>query len=370
MIDVPDIVYRMALSMLPNMHRTNASRLESLVGGDVRRFFEMTPTQLQLIAGLSRRYGDEAVRRKAVVDALSENEFVRSHRIDALWHAGDAYPRRMVECDDAPALLYKLGSANLDACHVVAIVGTRRPSVYGLRFVANFVKELAAQVDDLLIVSGLAYGIDVAAHRAALENGVPTAAVQATPMNTVYPADHRDVAKRIIESGGTLVTEYSTHAAMHRGNFLARNRIIASLCDATIVVESDIKGGAMATARMAAAYNRQVFALPGRVTDDFSRGTNRLIADNVAQMLLSTDEFIDAVGWKRRERATEQRQLVLEFSEVQQRILDALREHPEFTVNELVRHLGMPYAALTDQLFQLEMADVIVAVPGGHYAVV
>lgn len=369
MIEISDTVYRIALSMLPNMHRTNAERLVGLVG-DERRFFEMTPRQLQLIAGLSRKYGEESVRSKAMVDALAEHEFVSSHHIDALWHTDEGYPRRLVECDDAPALLYKLGAANLDSRHVVAIVGTRRCSVYGMRFVEQFVRELATQIDDLVVVSGLAYGVDVAAHRAALENGVPTVAVQATPMNTVYPAEHRDVAKRIIEAGGALVTEYNTRTVMHRGNFLARNRIIAGLCDATIVVESDLRGGAMATARMAAAYNRQVFAVPGRVTDEFSRGTNRLVADHLADMLLSADDFVDAMGWKRRQRVAEQQQLVLEFSLVQQRILDMLREHPEYTVNELVRHLDMPYSALTDQLFQLEMADVIVAVPGGHYAVV
>lgn len=369
MLQLPVEAYNIALSMVTGMHRSNAARLLSHIG-DVRRFFDMTPTQLHAFAGLPRQVIDDSKRQQLLKDAYAELDFINQHKIKPLWFDDKKYPVRLNECDDAPSMLYCLGDCNLDSAHVVAIVGTRRPSAYGLHFVDKFVHELAERIDNLVIVSGLAYGIDVAAHKASLDAKVPTVAVQATPLNTIYPADHRDVARHIISKGGALVTEYHTRSVMHRGNFLARNRIIASLSDATIVIESDERGGAMATARMASAYNRPVCAVPGRVSDITSRGTNKLIANNVAQLITSADSFIEIMGWQQKPEQGAQQTLALTLTDTQQRIVDMLRQHPEYTVNELVRNLSMPYPQLCDQLFQLEMSDVIVAVPGGHYAVV
>lgn len=369
MLDYPPEVYNLALSMVGNMHRSNARQLLEHIG-TARMFFDMSPTQLRAFAALPRQVIDGDKRQQLLKDAYTELGFLNAHKINALWFADDGYPGRLNECDDAPSMLYKLGNCNLDSAHVVAIVGTRKPSAYGLHFVDKFVKDLAERIDNLVIVSGLAYGIDVAAHRAAMEADVPTVGVMATPLNTIYPADHRDVARRILAKGGALVSEYHTRSAMHRGNFLARNRIIASLSDITIVAESDLRGGAMATARMAAAYNRQVAAVPGRVSDVTSKGTNSLIANNVAQLITSADDVIEMMRWQQKPSIGTQQQLTLILSDTQQRIVDTLRQHPEYTVNELVRNLNIPYPQLCDQLFQLEMSDLIVAVPGGHYAVV
>lgn len=242
-------------------------------------------------------------------------------------------------------------------------------TAYGADFAGRLVQDLADKIDDLLVVSGLAYGIDICAHRAALSAKVPTGAVLAHGLNTIYPADHRGEAARIVREGGFLLTEYRTDSHMHRGNFLARNRIVAALADATVVVESDSHGGAMSTARIAAAYNREVFALPGRVSDPYSRGTNSLIASQHAMMIRDADDLIEAMGWKA--RASEGTQQTFEFTPPppeQQQILDFIKERPQATVNDMCVALGKPYAKLSALLFEMEIDDVLVSLPGGRFA--
>jgi DNA processing protein len=359
--------YKLAFSMIRGLNATTASQLLSRVGSE-ENFFAANDNALAAMTLLHKKVLNREYRDQLLRQAVSERAFTDEAKIERCYFNGSNYPRRLKECNDAPVMLYKLGNTDLDSAHLVAIVGTRHATTYGVEFTSRLVEALSLKLDNLVIVSGLAYGIDVAAHRAALKCGVPTVGVMAQPLNTIYPADHRDVAAKMISAGGALVTEYNTADAVHKGNFLARNRIIAGLCDATVVVESDLRGGAMATARIAGAYNREVFAVPGRVSDKYSHGCNHLIATQTANLLTNADDIIEMLGWKCKPVEGDQQELNFTLPANQEEVLNLIKEHPEYTINDMIVKLGKSYADLSDLLFQLEMADLIVAVPGGRYA--
>lgn len=360
--------YRLAFSMIPGLNITTGHKLLEKVG-DERAFFEQSTSTLQALTQTTGKYLSNDSRIKFLQDAEAESKFIGNKHIDCLYFTDeDRYPRRLAECTDAPVMLYRTGICNLDAAHIVAIVGTRHCTAYGMDVARHLVKQLSEQLDDLVIVSGLAYGIDVAAHRAALEFDVPTVAVTAHPLNTIYPADHRDTARTIIKKGGALVTEYATCMAVHRGNFLARNRIIAGLSDVTVVVESDIRGGAMATARMASDYARDVFAVPGRLSDKYSSGTNHLINNQTAALITGADDIIDTMRWHRKPKEGDQPSLFEQITPEKQQVLDLLRNHPDYNVNDICVRLSKSYSEMADLLFQMEMDDIIIALPGGRYS--
>ena len=231
-------------------------------------------------------------------------------------------------------MLYGLGDTDLNNARFVSIVGTRHATVYGNSFVEKLVDDLAAKLDEkLVIISGLAYGIDIAAHRAALKNGIPTIAVLAHGLNTIYPATHRSAAVDIVKTGGMLLSDYRSIDTIHRGNFLARNRIVAGLCDFLIVAESAIRGGALVTARLASGYNREVMALPGRISDKYSAGCNELISSNIAALI----------------------------------ILDIMTDRGEVMINDLSARIDMPIHRLMGLLIDMEFRSLIAHIPGGRY---
>lgn len=333
-------------------------------------FFTMPATALGAITGVRPDFFSEERRAKALEVAREEQIFIDTHNIASLFCSDSTYPQRLTLCDDAPAMLYAIGDAEaLNARRVVSIVGTRHCTAYGADFTRRLVEDLAGAVDNLVVVSGLAYGIDICAHRAALAAGVPTGAVVAHGLNTIYPADHRSDAQRILADGGFIATEYSSKSIVHKGNFLARNRIVAGISDVTVVVESDFSGGAMSTARMASAYGREVMALPGRVNDTYSRGTNQLIASGVASLIRDAGDLIDMMNWPRRPADGVQQQLALDIPEDYVPVLDALKASPDATVNDLCLALAMPFPQLSSLLFRMELDDYVVALPGGRYAI-
>lgn len=359
---------RIAFSLLNGINLSTGRELLRRVGSP-EAVFGMSEQAVASAIGRPGGIARAEVRGQAVRRAAAEAAFVRSNNVRAMFFTDETYPRRLLDCDDAPAMVYALGDTALDSMRTVAVVGTRHCTPYGLEFTRRLVEGLAERYGrDIAVISGLAYGVDVAAHRAALKAGLPTVGVMANPLNTVYPAEHRDVAVRMVREGGMLMSEYSSDTRVHRGFFLARNRIVAGLADAVVVVESDTRGGAMATARIASAYGRELFAAPGRATDTYSRGCLDLLARRMASVVRDADDIAEALGWQPSEEGTQQ-QLLLELNPVQQSVVDHLRRHPEATVNELCVTLGMSYASLSSMLFELEMSDVIMTVPGGRYAV-
>lgn len=332
-------------------------------------FFSMEAGQLAALTGLRSSFFDREYRYRALEQAAAEYDFVSDNRLRAIFYTDPDYPTRLLECDDAPAILYVAGRTSPQARHVVAIVGTRHCTTYGQSVTSRLVADLAEALDDLLIVSGLAYGVDIAAHRAALKVGVPTGAVLAHGLNTVYPSDHRNEAVAMVREGGFLASEYRSCDPIHRGNFLARNRIVAGLADVTVVVESDLKGGAMTTAGIASAYQREVMAVPGRVFDTYSRGCNRLIAENRASIVRDAGDIIEACGWTRRPVEGVQSTLALDISDEQRTVMHFVNDHPEATINEIAIAMGLTIPRMQSMLFEMEMSDLIVSIPGNRYGV-
>lgn len=361
------LLYRVALASLRSLTPRLAGDILSRVGGE-EQFFKFSSAQIAAVVGFNNRLFSDSVRNKALEEAERECDFIKRNNIRPVYFADEDYPKRLRQCDDAPLMLYTIGGCDLDAGHFVGIVGTRHASPYGVAFVNEIVSGLANKlVEKPVIVSGLAYGIDVSAHSAALSAGLPTIGVLAHGLNTIYLSAHRSVAARMVREGGMLLTDYRSADSIHRGNFLARNRIVAGLCDCLIVVESDTKGGAMVTARLASAYSRDVFALPGRINDRYSRGCNRLIADCVAQLVTCPEDIIDVMRWPVKTGEGSQQELFAELSPDEQAVTDILVRKGEATLNDIAVAVDIPTPRLMGLLIDMEFRNLLLAVPGGLY---
>lgn len=302
--------------------------------------------------------------------AEREMEFIEKNGIRLICMGDEAYPYRLAECADAPLVLHSMGNADLNAKHIVSIVGTRHASEYGKELCANFVADLAKFVPDTLIVSGLAYGIDICAHRSALKEGLPTIGVLAHGLDRIYPNSHRSTAKSMLENGG-LLTEFMSGTNPFPQFFVQRNRIVAGMADATVVVESASKGGSLITASLTNSYARDCFAFPGRINDRYSQGCNELVSRNKAALITSAYDFVEAMNW---ETATTkgttdiQTELFPELSQEEKAIIALLRENSDgLQVNQLTVALDIPINKLLPLLFEMEMKGYVKAVAGGCY---
>ena len=276
----------------------------------------------------------------------------------------------MAECPDAPAVVYYRGTADLDARHIVAVVGTRRITPYGKAHCERCCAELAEALPDALIVSGLAYGVDIHAHRAALDNRLDTVGVLAHGLDTLYPSSHRDTARDMLLHGG-LLTEYVAGVRPFAGNFVRRNRIVAGLADVTLVVESAEKGGALITAHLAADYNRTVCALPGRTDDEYSRGCLHLVRDHRAELVTGADDLMRLMNWETKHNAPAAVQLELFDGETpeQSALIKALRTAGSEgeTAERLCIITNLPLSQVNATLFDLQMAAAVTLLAGGRY---
>lgn len=364
-------IHRIALAMTRGLLPSLALQLVERTGS-VANFFNMSESELSALLGFRNRIFSADYRRDILAKAEREAEYIHANNIVPLFYGDDDYPRALAECDDAPLLLYTLGGRAIGpATRMLSIVGTRHATPYGVDFVNRLVADIAAMCgNDICIVSGLAFGIDIAAHRAAIAAELPTIAVVAHGLNTIYPAQHRSDAVRIIDTGGMLMSEYTSTDAIHKGNFLARNRIVAGLSEALLVAESGEKGGAMVTARLAGAYSREVFALPGRISDRWSRGCNRMIAANAATLVESADDLIDALRWPRTAAAcaaSAEPTLPL-LSPEEQRMADYLTTHPDSHLNDLAVELDISPGRLNALLLELEFRNIVIRKPGGRFS--
>ncbi|MDE6543275.1 MAG: DNA-processing protein DprA [Muribaculaceae bacterium] len=363
----PTTVGRIAFASLKGMKLALARQLLARIP-DESTFFNASATQLSALLGFSTKLLDSDLRASALSRAKEELRFTTSSGIRPIYFTDPAFPHRLDSCDDAPVLLYALGNCDINCQRSIAIVGTRHATPYGIGFVDRLVADIADILPGTLIVSGLAYGIDIAAHKAALRHGLPTAAVLAHGLSTIYPSSHRSVAAEIAHTGGVLLTDYPHDAPVHRGNFLARNRIIAALADCTIVVESAEKGGALVTAGIAQSYDRDVFALPGRTSDPYSKGCNRLIATNGAALIQSADDLISAMRWAQEKSSSGiQKELFNVYTEKEQKVIDYLTANGEAWINNLAVALNTPMHKLMALLVDMEFKGYIANYPGGRY---
>lgn len=309
---------------------------------------------------------------EAMKRAEAEIEFDEAHSIRPLIISDDDYPERLRNCDDAPLVLFYRGNADLNQRRIISIVGTRHCTIYGQDQIRKFCKTLKQMCPNILIVSGLAYGVDICSHRNAMENGFDTIGVLAHGLDYIYPTAHRDTAAKMLTQGG-LVTEFLTHTNADKMNFVRRNRIIAGIADATIVVESAAHGGGLITAGIAQSYGRDVFAFPGNVGQTYSEGCNNLIRENKAGLITSAEDLVNAMGWEKEKKIDDarkkgiERQLFPELTEEETRIVDLLRRNNDLQINIIAVKTNMPIQKVSSLLFTLEMKGVVKLYAGGTY---
>lgn len=361
--------YRMAFASIRGINRLLADDLIGKLGSE-RAFFEAEESRLRYLTSSRSRICSAAYRTDLLAKARTELEFVKRNSISTVYYTDPAYPSALSLCDDAPLMLYGIGDITpLSAPRILAVVGTRHATAYGLGFTDRLIDDLAKAMPDLVIVSGLAYGIDIAAHRAALRNGLHTVAVLAHGLHTIYPADHRSTAVEIVRHGGTLISEYRSDEPIHKGNFVARNRIVAGMSHALMVVESAEKGGALITAGLASDYGRDVFALPGRISDTYSAGCNRLIAACAASLVRSADDVCRAMNWP----VADCRQpgaaapLPMPMNTNEELIVRFLDSNEDASVSQITAATGLPAGKLMSLLIDMEFRNLILALPGGRY---
>jgi len=320
---------------------------------------------------------DAMLQKVAAMDTLmprcqQELEWARSKHVECLCMSDERYPARLRECDDAPMLLYYCGTANLNSVHIINMVGTRQCTEYGKELCRSFVAELARECPDCVVVSGLAYGIDINSHRAALDNGLDTVGVLAHGLDQIYPRMHQQTAVDMLSRGG-LLTEYMSGERPDKMNFVARNRIVAGMCEATVVVESAARGGSLITAHIAGDYNRDVFAFPGRIHDAASAGCNALIAQDRAHLITSASDMMDILGWPSASSVASQRQqpvqreLFIDLTDEEQSIVQALQSSDGKAVNQLSIETNISIGQLSALLFNLEMKGLVKMMNGGMY---
>lgn len=367
-----ELFYVMALTRLTNFNYQQALELYKTVGsaqllyehrneiGDIVK--EASPTLMQALQNW-----DDAMKR-----ADFELHYMQEHSIRGLVLGDDDYPQRLCECSDAPLVLYYKGNCDLNQTKIVSIVGTRQMTVYGQDLIRHFVTDLKRHCSKVLIVSGLAYGVDICAHREALANGYETVGVLAHGLDQIYPYRHHETAAKMVNHGG-LLTEFMTQTNADKPNFVRRNRIVAGMADATVLVESAAKGGGLITCEIAQSYDRSVFAFPGNVGSEFSKGCNNMIRDNVAGLISNANDFVVAMGWQdealRKQAMADgiERNLFPDLSPEEQKVVSLLQHTNNLQLNILSVKTGIPIGQLTALLFQLEMKGVVKPLAGGTY---
>lgn len=364
-----EIISLMALTKIQGLGCIGAKNLLSIIGSAESIFRERKHLP-ELMPGISAKIVQALDNPEAFDKAGKEFLFAEKNHIRCISINDEAYPSRLRECDDTPVIVYFKGNTDMNALRVINMVGTRNATEYGKNICQRFLGELKELCPEVLVVSGLAYGIDIHTHRNALSNHLDTIGVLAHGLDRIYPAVHRSTAIEMLDHGG-LLTEYMSGTNPDRQNFVCRNRIVAGMSDATIVVESASKGGALITAEIAESYHRDCFAFPGRIDDELSKGCNNLIRNNKAALIQSAEDFVKAMCWdahpSSQKTVSVQRQLFPELTENEQLIVNILQKNGEQQINMLVVEADIAINQMTTLLFELEMKGVVRALAGGMY---
>jgi len=366
---MPDTVllkHKIALGLIPRVGDINARKLVAHFG-DIESIFRESYRNLTKIPGIGAGLARYISDRSYLAAAEKEAEYVTKNNIRTFFYLDNDYPFRLRQCDDSPVVFFFKGICDLDAPKILSVVGTRSATTRGKEICEKIIGGLAERYPDLIIVSGLAYGIDIAAHKAALSNNLPTIGVLANGIKTIYPSIHRPTAQTILKNGG-LLTDFLSDALPERNNFIKRNRIIAGLSDATLVVESGIKGGALITADIAASYNRDVFAVPGRPEDQWSAGCNSLIKNNKAALTECAADIEYFLGWESvKSKPPVQRSLFSELDENEKKIFELISKVGELNIDTICRSLDIPVFKLSSLLLQMEFKGLVRCYPGNLY---
>lgn len=360
---------KIALGLIPGIGDINARKLVAHFGS-VDAIFREPYGNLIKIPGIGSGLARAISDRSYLDTAEKEAEFVTKNNIRTFFYLDNDYPFRLRQCEDSPVVFFYKGSCDLNAQKILSVVGTRNATNYGRDLCDRIIGDLAAGHPDLVIVSGLAYGIDVSCHKAALNYNLRTVGVLAHGLNTMYPQTHASVARKMLANGG-LLTDFISDALPERNNFLKRNRIIAGLSDATLVIESGIKGGALITADIANSYNRDVFAVPGRPDDQWSQGCNSLIKSNKALLAESAEDISNMLNWQSEKgRKPVQKTLFPDLDESEKSIYEFVNKEGEPTIDYICRSLEIPVYKLSSILLQMEFKGILKCFPGNVYRIV
>lgn len=366
-----ELLYAIALTrILPYQFNIQQKLLDALGSATAvyearNNLKEVCPEASEHLAGIVSQMHNHLAR------AEQEIEFAQRNHIRILTRDDVDYPARLRDCQDAPILIYYRGTCDLNSRHILSIVGTRKATEYGRSFCQRFLRELAAYFPDTIIISGLAYGIDICAHRAALQNGLSTIGVLAHGLDQIYPRMHRQTAIEMLKQGG-LLTEYMSQSTAEKINFAKRNRIVAGMSEATLVVESAEKGGSLITVDCANDYGRYVFAVPGRISDPASKGCNKIIHENKAALMHTVEDLLTDIKWGTKEDKKKpiQRELFPELSPDEMVVFNALQECDGKQLNQLTVETNIPVVRLSNLLFTMEMKGIVRLLSGGTYRLV
>ena len=359
-----NLKYKIAISLIPNIGDMRAKSLISYCGS-AEAVFSEKKAALEKIPGIGESNA-KAVLTQTVFNRVEEEiKFIEKNKITPLFYLDKEYPKRLTHCEDSPVMLYFKGKANLNSEKVISIVGTREATDYGKQLCEKLIADLAHY--NPIIVSGLAYGIDVCAHKAAMDNNLTTVCGLGHGLDKIYPAIHKSVAEKMLENGGWL-SDFTSGVAPDRENFPRRNRIVAGMSDATIVVESKAGGGSLITADIANSYNRDVFAFPGRVNDECSLGCNNLIKQNKAALIQSAADLIYILGWEQKvKNAPIQKQLFIELKPDEEILVNLLKEKENVCVDDICLFAKMPMSKVSSILLTLEFSGIVKSLPGKRY---
>ncbi len=361
-----DLTYQIGLTLLDGVGDVLAKNLVAYCGS-AEQVFKTSKAQLEKIPGIGTYTAAAIYNSKSVLErAEKEVDFIQVNKIQALFFTEKKFPQRLKNCNDSPVMLYYKGNADLNTEKIVAIVGTRTPSVYGKETTEKFISDLTNS--GCLVVSGLAYGIDITAHKAALDNGLSTVGVLAHGLDRVYPSVHSNYAAKMILQGG-LLTEFMSDTNPDKENFPKRNRIVAGMCDALVVVESKRGGGSLITATIANSYNKDIFAFPGRAGEVLSEGCNGLIKSNRASLIESSADLMYIMNWNQevKNKITKQIPLLLNLSAEEQCIVKAFDTKKQLHVDEICYATNFPISKTSGYLLQLEFSNIIKSLPGKIY---
>lgn len=363
-----DLLHQIALTLVPNIGAVHAKILLEHFG-NAEAIFKAKQSQLDKIEGIG------LIRAKSIKAfhdfSLAEDEikFIQKYKIKSLFITYKDYPQRLLNCYDPPTILFYKGTADLNGSKIISIVGTRNNTDYGKQVTEKIIKELASQT--ILIISGLAFGIDAIAHKAAIKNKLSTVGVVGHGLDMMYPYENTNLAKDMVKHNGGILTQFISKTKPDKHNFPIRNRIVAGLADATIIVETNVKGGSMITAEMANGYNRDVFAIPGRLTDNKSTGTNYLVKNNKAILLTDAQQLLEVMGWeeKQKTKSKNQKELFIQLSPEEKIIIDILSEKKTVSIDEINLKSGLSSSSVAAAILNLEFQSVIGSLPGKMYKI-
>lgn len=368
-INPTEIIALMALKNTPSIGDITAKKLIAQLGSP-SAVFSQKRSAIERIDGIGKVISSYLFDTKYIKEAEKQWQELSDNGINFCVYNQPDYPLNLSQAVDSPVIFFHKGNIRLQNKKIISVVGTRQITSYGTNFCQKFIEDLLPLKEDLVIVSGYAYGVDITTHKLAIENGIQTIACLAHGLDSTYPAVHKKYNDQMLSNGG-FITDFPFNSHFDRKNFLSRNRIIAGLADATIVVESAIKGGSLVTADIAFSYDREVFAVPGRTTDTYSAGCNKLIRENKAQILTSADDFLKSMNWDLEEKKPQsvQAQLFVELSAEEEIVYKFLKTNGKENIDVISRQCEIPIYKLSNLLFQMEMKGVIFPLPGKIFSV-